>query len=79
MENQQFIDKINSLVASQSVLQHLALALFDAIENKTRVIQQFNETTVEAMSTSSKSVHSMRVMRDVRVPMRDGVRVAVDV
>ena len=47
MENQQIIEKINSLVASQSILQHLALALFDAIEDKTRVIQQFNETTNE--------------------------------
>jgi hypothetical protein len=34
---------------------------------------------MEAMPTPSKPVHSMRVMRDVRVPMRDGVHVAVDV
>lgn len=52
MENQKIIDKINSLVASQSVLQHLALALFDAIEDKTRVIQQFSETTNETHKLS---------------------------
>jgi hypothetical protein len=47
MTDQEIIEKINSLVASQSILQHLTLALFDAIEDKTRVIKQFDETTAE--------------------------------
>jgi len=52
----EIIQKINSLVASQSVLQHLVLALFDAIQDKKRVIQQFTETTNEThrLSVSSR-------------------------
>lgn len=42
---QEIIEKLNKLVASQSVLEHLTLALFDAIEDKDRVIKQFTDTT----------------------------------
>jgi predicted RNA-binding Zn ribbon-like protein len=54
MTDQEMIDKINSLVASQSVLQHLALALFDAIDDKTKVIKQFDETTSETYRLHSQ-------------------------
>lgn len=55
MTDQEMIDKVNSLVASQCVLKHLALALFDAIDDKTRVIQQFDETTNKTHNLSLES------------------------
>jgi len=44
-ETHEIVQKLNRLVASQSVLQHLALSLFDAIQDKQFVIKQFTETT----------------------------------
>lgn len=41
-------DQLNGLVASQAVLQHLAMALFDAIENKAVVISQFEDVTAKS-------------------------------
>jgi hypothetical protein len=38
-------DQLSGLVASQAVLQHFAMALFDATENKARVISQFADVT----------------------------------
>ena len=46
-------DQLNGLVASQAVLQHLAMALFDAAENKPRVISQF------AGVTEKSQVHAL--------------------
>jgi predicted RNA-binding Zn ribbon-like protein len=54
-KTQEIIQKLNALVASQSVLQLLALALFDAIEDKTHVIQQFTETANETHRLSLSS------------------------
>lgn len=44
-KTKEIIEKLNSLVASQSVLEHLALSLFDAIQDQDRVIKQFTDTT----------------------------------
>lgn len=41
----EIIEKVNGLLASQAVLQHLILALFDAIADKNWVIKQFTDTT----------------------------------
>ena len=44
-ETREIIGKLNDQVASISILRHLALALFDAIQDKERVINQFDDTT----------------------------------
>ena len=44
-ETQEIISKLNSLAASCSILRHLTLALFDAIRDKEKAINQFDDTT----------------------------------
>ena len=41
-------DQLNGLAASQAVLQNLAMALFDATENKALVISQFADITAKS-------------------------------
>jgi len=59
---EELIKRVNSLEASHSVLEHLALSLFDAIENKQCVIKQFSDTTqLTAETIDSKTAQAYLV------------------
>ena len=45
IEPKDLTKKINILIARQSVLQHLILAMFDSIPDQTLVIDEFSATT----------------------------------
>jgi hypothetical protein len=48
-------DKLNALAASQTVLELLALSLFDGIHDRPRAIKQFSETTERTIRVIGQS------------------------
>jgi hypothetical protein len=71
-EIQELRDQLNGLVASQAVLQHLAMALFDAIEDKARVISQSEDVTGESQVHALYSTMPL-VFFDVFTEQRDAL------
>lgn len=57
--------KIESLKASQLVLELLALSLFDGVHNRPRAIKQFSETTGQTLQILRQSESETFVERFV--------------
>ena len=73
-KTKKIIEKINALAASQSVLEHLVLSLFDCMDNKNLIIQRFYDTTETTLKTLNIDTpvgyaSEFRVCRDIFVKM----------